>query len=81
MYECVCLGICSTLNVVAPTVPERLANGSADHASRQLHADHKMPRVVRRQAVGSLGTDTGQTVRMGLRATGCPSFSVKTDDI
>ena len=33
---CVWLASCSTLNVVAPTVPDRLAEGPASYVSRRI---------------------------------------------
>ena len=71
---CVWLVSCSTVSVVSPTVPEIPGRHPQPHVCRHSDADHIMPGIVRRQAVGGLGADTGQAVRVRLRTAGCTCY-------
>ena len=65
-------------NVVSPTVPETPDHPPQPRVYRGSDADHIMPSVVRRQAIGSFRADTGQAVRMGLAAanqSGCTALA------
>ena len=59
-----------------PTVPETPGHNSQPRVCRHSDADHILSGIVRRQAVGGLGADTGQAVRMGLRAAGYSRWSL-----
>ena len=53
--------------MVCPTVPETPGHHHQPRVYRGSDADHIMPSVVRRKAIGSFRADTGQAVRMRLR--------------
>ena len=66
--SCLCLASCGTVSVVSPTVPETSGHNLQPRVCRHSYANHIMPGIVRRQAVGSLGAGTGQAVGVGLAA-------------
>ena len=78
LYEWLWLGIWFVDSVVLPTVPETPGRHPQPRVYRGSDADHIMPSVVRRKAIGGLGADTGQAVRMGLAAanqSGCTALA------
>ena len=95
MYECACCGICDVDSVVEPTLPESVwlcdppsptVPETPGHHSQPLvcwgsDADHIMSSVVRRQASGSLGADTGQAVGMGLATAGIACLRMARIDV
>ena len=65
---CVWLGICATLNVVTPTVPETPGHHPQPRVCQGSDADHILPGVVWRQVAGAARC-TGKRVGVGLRPT------------
>ena len=66
LYEWLWLGIWLVDSVVLPTVPETPGHTPKPRVYRGSDADHIMSSVVRRQAAGGLGADTGQAMCVGL---------------
>ena len=64
--ECQWSASCSTVRVVAPTVPETPGHNPQLRVCRGSDADHIMPGVVRRQTAGAAAFDSGQAMGMGL---------------
>ena len=66
---CVCPASCSTVRVVAPTVPETPGHHPQPRVYRRSDANRIMTGIVRRQAVGA-ASGTGQAVSMGTATSG-----------
>ena len=73
-----CVASCASDNVVSPTVPETPGHHPQPLVCWGSDADHILPGIVRRQAVGSLRTGTGQAVGVGLRTTGLSCLLART---
>ena len=68
--ECQWSASCSFVSVVSPTVPETPGHNPQPRVCRGSDADHIVPRIIRRQAVGTAAFGSSQTVRVGLGAAG-----------